>query len=65
MDPSSAMCSGFLLEIWNGPQISGLGEVLVGKWESDVIGPSERGLVGRQLKVCRSVHLMGPGWGYL
>ena len=47
MDPSSAMCSEFLLEIWNGPQIDEIGGFLVGNWDSDVLRPSYGGLVGR------------------
>ena len=46
MDPSSDMCSGFLLEIWNGTHIGDFGGVLVGNWESDVLGPSYGGLEG-------------------
>ena len=63
MDPSSAMCSGFLLGIWNGRQLGDFGGLLVGNWDSDVIGPLDGGLVGRYLKACRSVHPMGPVWG--
>ena len=47
MDPSSAMCSEFLLEILNGPQIGDFVGVLVGNWDIDVLGPSYGGLVGR------------------
>ena len=47
MDPRSAMCSRFLLKIWDGPQIGDFGGFLVGNWESDVLGPSDDGLVGR------------------
>ena len=35
----------------------------MGNCESDVLGPSDGGLVGRSLKACRLVHQMGPGWG--
>ena len=34
----------------------------MGNCESDVLGPSDGGLVGWSLKACRSVHPMGPGW---
>ena len=34
----------------------------MGNCESDVLRPSDGGLVGRSLKVCRSVQRMGPGW---
>ena len=47
MYPSSAMCSGFLLEIWNVIQLGDFGGVLVGNWYSDVLGPSDGGLVRR------------------
>ena len=53
MEPSLAMCSKF----W---RFEG---VLVVNWDGDVLGQSYGGLVGRQLKVCHSVHPMGPGWG--
>ena len=63
MDPSLAMCSDFLLEIWNGTQLGEFGGVLVENWDNDVFGPSDGGLVRRQLKACYSVHPMGPGLG--
>ena len=34
----------------------------MGNCESDVLGPSDGGLIGRSLKVCRLVHQRGPGW---
>ena len=34
----------------------------MGNCESDVLGPSYGGLVGRSLKAYRSVHQRGPGW---
>ena len=37
----------FFLEICNGPQLGEFGEFLVGNWDSDVLGPSDGGLVGR------------------
>ena len=63
MDPSSAMCYEFLLGILNGIELGDFKGVLVGNWDSDVLGPSVGGLVERYLKVCRSVHPMGTGWG--
>ena len=47
MDPISAMCSNFLLEIFNGPQIGDFKGVLVRNWDSDVLGPSAGYLVGQ------------------
>ena len=63
MDPSSAMCSNFLLEIWNGPQLSDFKGFLLRKWDNNVLSPSDGGLVRQKLNVCHSVHMMGPGWG--
>ena len=63
MDPSSGMCSEFMLEIWNGPQLGYFVRVLVGNWDSDVIGPSYGGLVGQYLKARCLVQPMGLGWG--
>ena len=57
------MCSEFLFEILNGPQLGGFEGVLVGNWDGDVLGPSYGGLVGIELKDCHVVHLMGPGRG--
>ena len=65
MDPSSAMCSEFLLEIWNGHQLGEFGGVLVRNWDSDVLGSSDGGLVGQQIKACHSVYPIGLGWGDL
>ena len=47
MDPSLAMCSEFLLESLNGPQLSNFEGGLVGNVYSDVLGPSDGVLVGR------------------
>ena len=47
MDPSLDMCSKFLLKILNSPQLGDFKGVLVVKWDIDVLGPSDGGLVGR------------------
>ena len=60
MDPSLAISSVFLFETWNGPQLGDFGGVLVGKWDGDVLRPSDGGLVGQYLKAYHSLHLMGP-----
>ena len=51
------------MEILTGPQISDFEGVLVGNWDSDVLGQSDRGLVRRYLKAYRLVHPMGLVWG--
>ena len=45
------------------PSLVVLGGGLVGNCESGVLRPSDGGLVGRSLKVWRSLHPMGLGWG--
>ena len=47
MDCSSSMYSEFLLRILNGPQLGDFEGFLVGNWDSDVLGPSDRGSVRR------------------
>ena len=61
--PARGCGPGFCLKFWNGPELGDVGGDLVGNCESDMLGPSYGGLVGRSLRVCRSVHLMGSGWG--
>ena len=61
--PAQIFAPGFCWKFWNEPYLGDVRGVLVGKCESDVLGPSDRGLVGRSLKAWRPVHLMGPGWG--
>ena len=61
--PAQGCAPGFCWKFWNGPYIGDIGGDLVGNCESDVLGPSDGGLVGRSLKAWHSVHPMGPVWG--
>ena len=47
MDPSLAMCSDFLLGGLNRLQLGYFKGILVGNWDSNVLGPSYGGLVRR------------------
>ena len=60
-NPARGCALGFCLQFWFGPEIGDGGGDSVGKCESDVLRPSYGVLVGWSLKVCRSVHPMGPG----
>ena len=61
--PAQIFAPGFCWKFWNEPYLGDVRGVLVVKCESDVLGSSDRGLVGRSLKAWRSVHPMSPGWG--
>ena len=50
MEPSSAMGSGFWLEILNGPRFGEVEENLVENYDGEVLGRSNRSLVGRPAK---------------
>ena len=61
MDPSSAMDSGFWLEILNGPRIGDVEGNLVLNCAGEVLGRSDGGLVGRSAKAFNSGHQTGSG----
>ena len=63
MDPSSAMGSVFLLEILNGPRFSEVVGILVGKYDCEVPGRSDGGLVGQLAKNFHSYHQTALGSG--
>ena len=63
MNLNSDMGSGFRLKILNGPRFSEVVGILVGKYDCEVPGRSDGGLVGQLAKNFHSYHQTALGSG--
>ena len=63
MDPSSVIWKDVWSEILNETWLDDLEGLLVGYWDGEVLGQSNRVLVGRLAKERGLVHHTGPGSG--